>query len=512
MSKAILISPQTKTATDKLRVAAYCRVSSTSTDQLNSYENQVNYYRDMINKKENWELVEIFADEGITGTSVSKRAEFNRMIKACELKQIDLIITKSVSRFARNVKESLEYVRKLKLLGIAVQFEKESINTLSLGDEMLINTFSSIAQEESISISNNLKFANRKRMEHGEYINATAPYGFIFQNKALIPYEPEARIVRNMYEWYLNGLSTADIAERLNNMRIITKKGTNKWRATRVALILSNEKNVGDTLFQKSCNVGFPYKQIKNNGIEDKYYVSNTHTGIIDKDTYNAVQKLLIQRQIKNTRKTEITQYPLTGKIRCEECGSYYRRRIVKGTIKWSCAKHLEDKYQCNSNYIDESLIYNAIITIINNLRFNNNDIIEQSIRNLEYATRIIRIKNTDIKNANIEIKDLNAKLLMIEKLRSKGYISQEVYALQANEIRTQISKINNRKRISTKSKIDEALTDIKILNQKLESIPSPLTSFDENLFNNIITSISITKDKILTVTFIGNLQFSEKI
>jgi len=233
---------------------------------------------------------------------------------------------------------------------------------------------------------------------------------------------------------------------------------------------------------------------------------------IIDKDTYNAVQKLLIQRQIKNARKTEITQYPLTGKIRCEECGSYYRRRIVKGAIKWSCAQHLEDKIKCNSYYIDESLIYNAIITIINNLRFNNHDIIEQSIRNLEYATRIIRIKNTDIKNANIEIKDLNAKLLMIEKLRSKGYISQEVYALQANEIRTQISKINNRKRISTKSKIDEALTDIKILNQKLESIPSPLTSFDENLFNNIITSISITKDKILTVTFIGNLQFSEKI
>ena len=182
MSKAILISPQTK-ATEKLRVAAYCRVSSASTEQLNSYENQVNFYRDMISKKENWELVEIFADEGITGTSVSKRAEFNRMIKSCELKQIDLIITKSVSRFARNVKESLEYVRKLKLLGIAVQFEKESINTLSLGDEMLINTFSSIAQEESISISNNLKFANRKRMANGEYINATEPYGFIFENK-----------------------------------------------------------------------------------------------------------------------------------------------------------------------------------------------------------------------------------------------------------------------------------------------------------------------------------------
>lgn len=178
MGKAKLISPITRQSVQRQRVAAYCRVSSNSADQLNSYAAQIRVYTKLINNKPEWELVDIFADEGLSGTKAETRPEFQRMIHMCERREIDLVITKSVSRFARNVPESLEYARKLKLLGIGIQFEKEGINTLAMGDEMLLNTFSAIAQEESQSISQNLRLANVKRMELGEYVSSCAAYFF----------------------------------------------------------------------------------------------------------------------------------------------------------------------------------------------------------------------------------------------------------------------------------------------------------------------------------------------
>jgi len=177
MPEAKLISPITKCGANKLRVAAYCRVSTNSADQLNSYATQIRTYKAVVDKRKEWELVDIFADEGLSGMKSHNRMEFQRMIRMCELKQIDLILTKSVSRFARNTKEALEYVRKLKLLGIGVQFEKESISTLAMGDEMLLNTFAAIAQEESKAISQNQRLSIVKRMDLGEYVDSNAPLG-----------------------------------------------------------------------------------------------------------------------------------------------------------------------------------------------------------------------------------------------------------------------------------------------------------------------------------------------
>ena len=179
MPKATLISPVSKQGIQLIRVAAYCRVSSSSADQINSYATQIDYYTKLAKKKKaEWNLIEIFADEGISGMKAKNRPEFQRMIRMCELHQIDLIVTKSVSRFARNVKEALEYVRNLKLLGVGVIFEKEGINTMSLGDEMLLNTFTAIAQEESKAISQNQRLSIVKRMELGVYVDSNAPYGF----------------------------------------------------------------------------------------------------------------------------------------------------------------------------------------------------------------------------------------------------------------------------------------------------------------------------------------------
>lgn len=215
MPVAKLIAPTTKQEIPKLRVAAYCRVSSNSADQRNSFATQERVYTKYIAEKQEWELVDIFADEGLSGMKADNRPEFQRMIRMCELHQIDLILTKSVSRFARNVKEALNYTRKLKLLGIGVQFEEDGINTLAMADEMLLNTFAAIAQEESESISQNERLSIVKRMERGEYIATNVPYGYRLIDKKLVVYEPEAKIVRWIFDAYLNGMSATEIAREL---------------------------------------------------------------------------------------------------------------------------------------------------------------------------------------------------------------------------------------------------------------------------------------------------------
>lgn len=246
MGKAKLISPVSRKLVPRKKVAAYCRVSSNSADQQNSYANQIKVYTKLIHDNPEWDMVEIFADEGLSGLKVDNRTEFQRMIQMCETKQIDLIVTKSISRFARNVKEVLAYVRRLKLMGIGVQFEKEGINTLALADEMLLSTFTAIAQEESKAISQNQRLSIVKRMDAGEYVDSNAPYGFRLINKALTVYEPEAEVVRWIFNAYLNGWSTSEIARDLSQRGIPTKAGKSKWTSSRIAFILMNERYKGD--------------------------------------------------------------------------------------------------------------------------------------------------------------------------------------------------------------------------------------------------------------------------
>lgn len=259
MPEVRLITPITRQSTKKMQVAAYCRVSSNSADQLNSYAAQIRAYKKCIGARDDWELVDIFADEGLTGMKSETRDEFQRMIRMCELKQIDLIITKSISRFARNTKDALAYVRKLKLLGVGVQFEKEGISTLSMGDEMLLNTFSALAQEESQSISMNQRLSIVKRMELGEYVDSNAPYGYRLVDKALAVYEPEAAVVRDIFDLYLRGFSISEIGRELKSRNIPTKAGKESWHPYRIAYMLKNERYIGDSFYQKTYSIAITY-------------------------------------------------------------------------------------------------------------------------------------------------------------------------------------------------------------------------------------------------------------
>ncbi|MDD3227826.1 MAG: recombinase family protein [Oscillospiraceae bacterium] len=513
MPEVKLISPITRQSIEKKRVAAYCRVSSNSADQQNSYATQIRVYTSLIQKRKEWELVEIFADEGLSGMKSDNRTEFQRMIQMCENHQIDIIITKSVSRFARNAKESLAYVRKLKLLGVGVQFEKEGIYTLALGDEMLLNTFSAIAQEESKAISQNQRLSIVKRMEGGEYVDSNAPYGFRLVNKELSIYEPEAEIVRTIFRLYLNGFSTSELARELNSRNIKTKTGKGIWRSAKVAYILGNEKYIGDCCYQKTYrDTTVPFKQYTNRGQEDQFYASGTHAPLIDKETFDKVQVLLKKRQDTFSKTTTQNIYPLTSRIQCSECGSYFRRRIVAGSIKWVCCRHISDSAACRSSYYSEERIYDGFIAMVNKLRFGEDNILGQVIARLESATVLYKKNNLAAREMSQSIAELNAKLLMLEQLRAKGYLAPEVHQAQTREINNQLASLKKERQTELDSQIIRMHGEVKHLKELLDELEDPLECFDEKLFTEIIKAITISHTDEMELTVLGGLKFTELI
>lgn len=513
MPEVRLITSITRQEAKKTQVAAYCRVSSNSADQLNSYAAQICAYKKLIGTHEEWELVDIFADEGLTGMKSDNRSEFQRMIRMCERKQIDLIVTKSISRFARNTKDALAYVRKLKLLGVGVQFEKEGISTLSMGDEMLLNTFSALAQEESQSISMNQRLSIVKRMELGEYVDSNAPYGYWLVNKALAVYEPEAAIVRDIFDLYLRGFSISEIARELKSRNIPTKAGKESWRPNRIAYILKNERYIGDSFYQKTYReTTVPFNQHVNRGQEDRFYAKGTHPGIIDKDIFNAVQQLIQKRKETFSRTTTQIIYPLTSRIQCSECGSFYRRKIASGTAKWVCAIHKDDSTACDSHYYSEERIYDGFITMVNKLRFAEDNILEQVISRLELTLTAMKRNNLAARDMSKGLAKLNAKLLMLEQLRSKGYLAIEVYQAQANEINAELSKLKDARQEQFDSKSATMLDEVKKLKMFLFELEEPLERFDEKLFMDTVKAIQINKEDEMSVEFLGGLRFKERI
>lgn len=513
MATAKLINPITKRDIQKIRVAAYCRVSSSSADQLNSYARQIESFTKLIKSHPEWELVDIFADEGLSGMKAANRTEFQRMMRMCELRKIDLVLTKSVSRFGRNAQESLEYARKLKHIGIGVQFESEGINTLALADEMLLNTFTAIAQEESKAISQNQRLSIVKRMELGEYVDSNAPYGYRLVHKKLEIYEPEAQLVRMIFEMYLKGMSTQEIAKELTLRNIPTKNGKEKWKSNKVSYMLSNEKYIGNSQYQKTFrDTTVPFKQSKNRGQEDMFYATDTHPALVDKDTFEKVQALLDKRKTQFLKATTQNIYPLTSRIRCVECGSYYRRKVKSGGIKWVCATHEEDAKACDSFYYSEERIYDGFLTMVNKLRFGQENILGQVMCRLEYASIMYKRNNKAAAKISESIAEINGKILMLDQLRSKGYLAADIHQSQVNDLRRQLKSLKGERQSEFESRIMEMLEQVRKLRSLIHEIEEPLEEFDEHLFYEIVTDIQLNNRDEMTFVLLGGLKFTEQI
>ena len=523
---------QTEINCDKyhqLRVAAYCRVSTEQEEQQNSYQVQIAYYTDLINRKKEWSLVGIFADEGISGTQTKKRTEFNRMIRMCKNKKIDLVITKSISRFARNTVDCLEYVRQLKNLGIGVIFEKENINTLTMTSEFMIALYGSFAQAESESISKNVSWGKEKAYREGkvqfQYQNLLGYRKGTDGKPEIVP--EEAETIKLIYKLFLDGYSMTNIKKTLESKGILTAKGKKVWNESLISSILKNEKYVGDALLQKTYTLDcITHKVVRNHGERPMYLVTDHHAPIIDRDTYNRVQQELARRSSKRKISSKTTteqgkyssKYALSELLICGNCGTPYRRTTWsargKKQIVWRCISRLEHgkKYCPDSPTIKEDQLHKAIIQAINNYYSCRNDIARILKANIgtvlecQGQEEIISIENRlkEIDTARNDLIGLIASGGCDEDKLDSEFAKLYQEEQQFNE-RLETLKSQNKTSAETQAKLNKIMDMIE--NEKFE-----LETFDNVLIRKLIECIKVLNKAEILVIFKGGYEVKAEI
>lgn len=495
----------------KIRLAAYCRVSSDSTDQLHSFAAQIRYYSDYTKKHPEYELVDIYADEGITGTEMKKRDELNRLIRDCKKGLIDRIIVKSVSRFARNTEELLVTLRMLTDLGVSVYFEEQGIDTDKLNMEMIVTFPGMAAQQESVNISGNMRWSYQKRMQSGEF-NCTCPaYGFDLINGQMVINETEAIVIRRIFSLYLQGFGMQAIANILNDEGVPRRYGHTHWYSGTIKYVLTNERYMGDALLQKKFTTEtLPFRTMKNTGQLPKYYVENSNPPIVSRETYEAVQELMRSRQTNNGRK--VHDHPLSSKIRCPECGRSFRRIVTRGTAYWTCAGRSAGATDCDNRRVREDMVYEAFTDMVIKLKANQEELLGMLIRQIEAMQNRTSRNQERIRQIDKEIADLGAKNLVITRLHTSGVLGASDYSKQTSEISNRITdlRIERRKKL-TEDEDDELLDTIKELNGILEEY-EPTTEFDNDLFEQIVQSITVNDNTQITFRLLGNIELAEEI
>ena len=470
----------------KIRVAAYCRVSSDSADQLNSFMAQMRYYENFLADSKTETLVSVYADEGVTGTRMDKREDFRRMLKDCRRGKIDRIISKSISRFARNTKECLTVLRELKFLGITVFFEKENIDTANMSDEMMITVMGGLAQEESTSISKNLKWSYQKRMKSGQYITSCAPFGYNLIDGKLYINESEAKIVSEIFDYFLNGHGIQSTTEYFNEVYAHIKK----WSLSSMRYLLTNEKYIGDSMLQK-------------------YYIENTHKSIISKNKFYAVQNLLNSRR---TSKMSIGSYPLSQKLKCGTCGLHFRRKLCRGIVYWTCNNHDKHASICNQKRIPEIAIYQAFICLYNKLKCNFKSIFPSLLSQLQELKNRKFSGNQQYMEIAKEIAKLKEQTHVLARLKTKGFLDEAKYLEQTAEINSKINKLSREQRKIVRSDDeDDMIEQIKDIGSIIENGMDLMTEFDEVLFESLVEKIIVINRNELEFNLYGGLKFTER-
>ena len=513
----------------QLRVAAYCRVSTEQEEQQNSFAVQVAYYTDLINKKKEWTLAGIFADEGISGTQTKKRTEFNRMIRMCKKKKIDLIITKSISRFSRNTVDCLQYIRQLKELGIGVIFEKENINTLTMTSEFMIALYGSFAQAESESISKNILWGKEKAYREGK-----VP----FQYKKLLGYRKgadgkpeivpeEAETVRSIFNLYLDGYTLLNIAQILMDQKITTATGKSEWTKSAIQSILKNEKYVGDALLQKTFTADcITHKVVKNNGERPMYLVTDHHTPIIDRDTFDRVQQEIARRnskrKISDQTKTEkgkySGKYALSELLICGQCGTPYRRRIWtkngKKQVVWRCISRLEHgrRYCPDSPTIKEENLHRGIIRAINNYYSCCDDIKRILKANIG---SVLKCKGREeILAAEKRLKEIDQARTDLINLIASGGCAEDTLDGEFAKLYAEEQDLNERLKMLRSQNQISAETQQKLdkVTEMIEHEKFELETFDNVLVRKLIECIKVLSKNEILVIFKGGYEVRTEI
>lgn len=518
-----------KQAAKCLRVAAYCRISTDDEEQKTSYEAQIGYYTEKINQNPEWQMAGIFADEGISGTQAQKRPEFLKMIRLCRQRKIDVILTKSLSRFARNTVDSLGYIRELRALGIAVISEKENINTLTAESEMLITIMSCFAQAESESISKNVSWGVRQSFKNG---NVPMQYARLLgyrkghDGNAEIDSD-EAKVVEEIFRCYLEGMSLNLIADRLNDKGLTTKGNGSPYRKEVIRRILTNEKYVGDALLQKTYITDcITKKSRKNNGELPMYLVKNHHEPIISRSDFNRVQEEMARRSAKRTIADKLTKtgqgkysakYALSELLICGECGEHYRRVTwtAKGfkEIKWRCVSRIRyGKKKCHSSpTVDEQALHRAIVSAINEFCEVKDDVAKTLRESIIEA--LDQNQNGSVHVAQQRIDELARNMDELIKLatvpETAGNAMSDI-AKFSEEMKMLREFIETEK--AKQTAVQHGSNELSNVLQRLEKEDFTLTEYDDIVTRQLIEQITVESKDIITVRFKGGFEIRKDL
>ncbi len=512
------------------RVVAYCRVSTKQEEQLNSYETQVTYYTEKINAEPNWTLVGIFADKGITGTSVKKRDEFNKMIRLCKKGKVDMIIVKSISRFARNTVDCLQHTRMLKALGVDVYFEEQGLHSTAPGAEFYITIYGSIAQSESENISANVKWGKAQSAKEGNvpfhYKNFLGYRRGADGKPEIVP--EEAVIIKFIYEQFIGGDSFGKIIARLEEEGFKSPTGKDKWTYSTIQSILTNERYKGDAILNKTYIEDCISKKVKiNNGERPKYYVENNHPAIISPIMFARAQEELARRSSKPKVKQVGTKteqgrysgkYALTELLVCGECKTPYRRCTwtVKGNKKivWRCISRLDfgKKYCKHSPTVEESVVQEAIMRAIKRTAQENADVLRTLKTHIGMG---LEIDDTEDISLDIQIRiaeidaEFKAMLSNISADTADSFDEERVKELmdEKSRLNGQLTQIAERKqkRENAKSRLDDIYTI-------LDGLKNHPMEYDDRLVRQIIECVVVESKEQIKVIFLGGLTVTEQL
>ncbi len=484
----------------KLKVAAYCRVSTDTEEQASSYEAQVEHYTNYISSHPEWHLAGIFADDGISGTNTKKREEFNRMIDECMSGNIEMVITKSISRFARNTLDCLKYVRQLKEKNIAVFFEKENINSLDSKGEVMLTIMASLAQQESQSLSQNVKMGLQYRYQQGEIqVNCKWFLGYTKdENKKLVIVPEEAEIIKRIYREYLEGASMLKIKRGLEADGILNGAGREKWHTSNINQILRNEKYIGDALLQKTYTVDFLTKRrVKNNGLMPQYYVENSHEAIIPREIFMQVQEEMVRRRNVHKDKPGLkrnfsSNHVFSNIVYCGTCGEIYRRvhwnNRGKKSIVWRCVSRLQNTgLFCDARTIAEPDLEQICIKAINETLSNRDTFLSTLQENIEAAVS----HGSDSRLANIDERliELQTELLKLANSKSDyDDVTDEIYRLRDEKQKLLVENAN-------KDELKNRLNEMKAF---LQDQPTSIINYDEQLVRRLIEKFTVHEGKVI--------------
>lgn len=510
--RVITIPAANQETARKLRVAAYTRVSSNSKDQEHSFVAQNAYFSKLITDNPDWELADIYADQGITGTSIDKRDDFLRMMEDCRKGRIDRILVKSSSRFARNTKESLAAVRELKSLNISVYFEEQNIDTAQVSGEVLIAMFAALAQRESEAISERVRWSYRVRMSKGRFSTCKAPYGYRLVKDHLEIQEDEASIIRHIFDRYLAGVSMENIAKEITALGCPTRDGTQYWQLTSIQYILQNEKYAGDSLSQKKYTTrSFPRQQKINHGERKQYLVIDSHPAIISREIFQKMQELLTQRSAAIHPRSDVP-HAFARKVMCGHCGTLCKRKNCGGSVNWACRRHDKSITACPNTQVPEEQMKNAFLHVYYNLKHYGTSILTQLISDLYAARTGSLLWSENIVEINKQISDIASQERLLAQLKQQGVVDPDIFISRSNQLAERRRELKLQKERILRSEEDHTIQQTQDLLDVLESGPDWLDDFDEQLFSDMVEKIVVVDNETLRFRLLNGLEVTEKI